>query len=313
MAGVVATIPVTENSHGFNGILGLGAGHPLLMGIPKTVPQPEKEDEDDQDSLLSYLEVQARLGSSLTPKELLAIWMAKKKPVAEVSVEETSNTSSDSSMSSVSTASPTASPEATPTTAIPPTPGLPTPVSPPTTSPTATAVTTEAPSTPKRVPKKTPPKVTKTTTPPPKKRSLDDLSPGMKSPQRMANGLHAYGCDHGSGVKDFVGYDKCYFTKKYCSQANYPNLCSGCDGVLVRGKGDSAQKLVKISGIFLVRCCRNAINHRDHPCTYALCHSCWAEKCEERRSPKKQRSNTILVLPGEKLNGDGTISAGNRR
>lgn len=115
-------------------------------------------------------------------------------------------------------------------------------------------------------------KASPTATPRKRKQRAEDLPPGVLSPERMSNGLHCKGCDHGK-LEDLTPYGKNYFTPKEFERENYPKECSGCHKSLLPGK--DPEKHCKISGIFEVRCCRNSINHSDHQCVFALCHTCW--------------------------------------
>ena len=139
-----------------------------------------------------------------------------------------------------------------------------------------------------------------------KKRHVEALAPGVKSPERLANGLYCKGCDHDK-LSAFIPYERSHFTVKLCALKNYPKDCSGCNRSLLPGK--DKEKFVQIRGIFNVKCCSNAINHRDHECVYALCHECFDMKKEERNSPAKKRGmkRSRFFLPGEICLGNGSI------
>ena len=310
--GVVEVLKVTKASHGFDGFLGICVGHPKLMAIQNVAAQETL----NHGSLLDILRAEAKKENSMTLQDILAVWDGKKGSSDKVGVA-------------------TISPEAkrtidtTPTsnTPIPPPPPLvertlplppPLPVA---TTPTV-AVTTPPPAavtTPP--PPATPPAAAAPSTPAVKtskgglcgrKRSLEDLAPGVRSPERMQNGLHCSGCNH-NDLKGLISYERNHFNTNLCSQLNYPDQCSGCKKSLPRTKDPRA--CVEIKGVFHVRCCHNAINHRDHPCVFALCHRCWVSKSAESSSPKKQRATRnagVKVLPGEVLLHDGTIAAANR-
>ena len=271
-------------------------------------PASEKEDkESDNNSLESYLKAQAESGSTMTIKELLDTWQAR-KPAREVIV--VAGAASPSATSSVSTITTDTSRETTPReateepvsedepTATPEAPQ--TPEAPPTPEPNSTARTIVTNESATQVP------VT-----PVKKRgretsAFSKLPPGTKSPERMMNGNHSWGCDH-DALKGFIPCDRRYFTKKECDKPNYPTACSGCHGLLVRGVDKKRE--VQIKGILNVMVCKNAFNHRDHECVFALCFACYQEKMDERKSPKKQRITNPRsnLLPGEKLLTDGQI------
>ena len=317
--GIVLSVKVLKEDYGFDGYLGYAAGHPALLGMSMTLPIPkggrteddeisEKEDkESDNNSLESYLKAQAESGSTMTVKELLDTWQAR-KPAKEVIV--VAEAASPSTTSSVSTITTDTSRETTPKNPAqepvseddpPATPTAPpTPKAPPTATTTSTAPTIVTNESATQVPVTPVKKRGRETT------NFSKLPPGTKSPERMMNGNHSWGCDH-DALKGFVPCDRRYFTKKECEKPNYPTACSGCHGLLVRGVDKTRE--VPIKGILNVMVCKNAYNHRDHECVYALCFACYQEKLEERRSPKKQRkTNTgAKLLPGEVLLPDGQI------
>ena len=309
---------VLKEDYGFDGYLGYAAGHPALLGMSYRlpVPQPGKEDETrgvedkgkDDLSLESYLKAQAQSGSTMTIKELLDTWQAR-KPAKEVIVA--AGATSPSTTSTVSTITTDATPanktqepslgHKTPvTTPVPPTP---------TTVATAPTIVTNVSAT---QPPVTPAKEALVS--PVKKRGRESsttnkLPPGVKSPNRMLNGNHSWGCDH-ANLKGFIPCDRRYFTAKECAKPNYPKVCSGCDGLLVRNVDKKRE--VTIRGILNVMVCKNGFNHRDHECVYALCHACYQEKMDERKSPKKQRKTSnsgANLLPGEVLLANGYIGS----
>ena len=102
--GVVASVKVTVQSHGYNGYLGLGAGHPQLLHLTMTLPTAkdekqkkleEKMDRPDpnQTDLLKFLTREAESGSKMTPQDILAVWLKNNNPAA-VTVKDQGSVSS---------------------------------------------------------------------------------------------------------------------------------------------------------------------------------------------------------------------------
>ena len=116
--------------------------------------------------------------------------------------------------------------------------------------------------------------------------SPNDLRPGQRSPQRMENNTYCYGCDH-DNLGNIVDCEKNSFTERRMEQRNYPTQCNDCKKSFLK---------IKITDMLKVRCCKNAINHREHKCVWAVCAPCYdtrAEKLEDsngRRSRKRQRT-----------------------
>ena len=300
--GVVQLVKATKMDHGFEGYLGICVGHPKLLQIQNVAAQ----EKTNQECLLNYLKEEAERGSQMTAQDILAVWEKKKENPESVTVNPRKVTAKSK---------PTVSPEANraSTPATPPlkkapepahvpaiTPTIADPPSPPTAPVPATpnacgykkSTSREAPATPKAAPTK--------------KRTVEDLAQGIRSPDRMANGLHCSGCNH-DNLKGLIGYERNHFNTSLCSQNNYPSQCSGCKLSLPRTKDPKA--CVQIKGVFQVHCCHNSINHRDHPCVFALCHKCWVQSCGEKPSPKKQRVSRFVVLLGEKLLPNGSLGA----
>ena len=97
MKGVVAVVEVTEASHGYDGYLGLGAGHPELDEAKFPTPKVELPDKT-QSTLLAFLKNEAEMGSEMTASEILAVWTKEAPPAQAVSV----STGTGTSLSSVS-------------------------------------------------------------------------------------------------------------------------------------------------------------------------------------------------------------------
>lgn len=144
--------------------------------------------------------------------------------------------------------------------------------------------------------------------------SVESLPPNAKSPERVENGNCTCGCAH-EDSGDLTDHKRSHFNKTLCSRDNYPKVCSGCKKSLSPPpqNADKSQKEKHciIGGVFMVRCCHNAVNHHDHKCVFCLCHSCWTERQPARtgdddRSARGKRSRTTrsLVLPGKRVVGD---------
>ena len=116
--------------------------------------------------------------------------------------------------------------------------------------------------------------------------SPQDLRPGQRSPKRMENLTYCFGCDH-DNLENLVDCEKNSFTKRRMEQRHYPTHCNDCKESFLK---------IKITDMLKVRCCKNAINHREHKCVWAVCAPCYdtrAEKLEDsngRRSRKRQRT-----------------------
>jgi hypothetical protein len=88
MEGVVAVVKVTKASHGYDGWLGLGVGHPQLLD--KKVITPTKP----EGSLMAYLQDQMKSGTEMTTAQLLEAFAKENKGDMVVSVSDASSTSS---------------------------------------------------------------------------------------------------------------------------------------------------------------------------------------------------------------------------
>jgi len=160
----------------------------------------------------------------------------------------------------------------------------------------------------KAVPKKTP-KATKIPSPSgirtPKKKIAwtKGLLPGQRSPERMQNGVHCKGCNHGD-LKNLQLYGPKYFTMANLKdKQHYPEFCSGgCERSLLPGK--DPKKFCKVTPTFMVCCCSNAINHDDIDCVFAVCTECYVKKDGSSRGTRI-RTQTNLLAPSEKQLPDG--------
>lgn len=87
--GVVVVVKVTRASHGYDGWLGLGVGHPQLLD--KKVITPTKP----AGNLMAYLQEQMKSGTDMTTAQLLEAWEKEnKKEDMVVSISDESSTSS---------------------------------------------------------------------------------------------------------------------------------------------------------------------------------------------------------------------------
>lgn len=115
--------------------------------------------------------------------------------------------------------------------------------------------------------------------------NLEDLRPGESSPNRNLKGLYIKGCDH-DNLGGLICYERPYFTAKELKKENYPQICAGCKKSLLPGK--DPEKFCTISGVAMVRCCKNAMSHREHKCQHVLCNECFL-KAREKAGPEKER------------------------
>ena len=300
--GVVKVIKANVADHGFEGYLGLCAGHKDLEEQPVNTPV--------QPSLYEFLKKQKEEGNgSKSLDDILAVWDASSSPkTAAPKVTPTVTPASEKAIVAVPGGECLALPN--PMTS----PTLPNPMTPPITEKPAPPPTLPNPIPEKPAPKARNPKPapTKNATTPetPTKRKVESLAPGAKSPDRMRNGNFCYGCDHG----DLVEYGRPHFNPKLCAQDNYPKACSGCKRSLLNGKDKSRH--CHIQGIWSVHCCRNAMNHRDHNCVYVLCHDCWVPKSpvkepstKKQRTSRRERRMALQLFPGERQLTDGRVIA----
>ena len=315
--GVVKVVKVAVETHGYEGYVGLCEGHPDLLvdTTEKNEAEPEK-----QTSLLDFLKKQKEEGNgSKSLDDILAVWDASSFPA-------TSSHPSPPKAAATTNAQTVTPPSEKAIVAVPlipvATPVLPTPTTPPAISasekpapkaksgPKKKKATT--PNTPQANKAKRPIETTTPNTPQAAKakRPIETLAPGAKSPERMRNGNYCYGCDH----DDLVEYGRPHFNAKMCAQLNYPKTCSECDRSFLSGK-DKTKHCV-IQGIWSVHCCRNAMNHRDHQCVFALCHDCWVPKSpvkepasKRQRTSGRERKMALQLYPGELKLQDGTVVA----
>lgn len=118
------------------------------------------------------------------------------------------------------------------------------------------------------------------------RKDVTELLPGQRSPYKMANGTHCYGCDH-ENLQGFRSYEKNWCTEVTSQKENCPKSCADCHLHFYK---DKAKVFAKDK---VVRACPNATNHRDHECVYALCQDCWVKKTEEKGRPSKRARRAI--------------------
>ena len=138
-----------------------------------------------------------------------------------------------------------------------------------------------------------------------------------RNTKRMKNGHRAYICNHANDL-ELVEFPKTYFTEEEMKKnKNYPTKCASCGkGFFVGRKVPDGR--VKVDNNNAVWCCQNGMNHRDHKCTYAKCHGCFALKEGQTTQPKRNRVQRKIVNPGEAVEKDAkgnnvTVPAGNKR
>jgi hypothetical protein len=87
-AGVVEVVKVTVATHGFDGFLGICAGHPSQIQHAQPMPPPGQDGDPRSiaDTLLTYLQKRANENCSMTAGNILADWTRMQQPASEVSV-----------------------------------------------------------------------------------------------------------------------------------------------------------------------------------------------------------------------------------
>lgn len=100
MKGVKKVVKVTETSHGYDGYLGLGEGHPALkLAHENPTPKEEESDKTQTSSLMAFLKKEAEKGSAMTAGEILAVWTKDDAPPSQsVTVSTGSESPSASSV-----------------------------------------------------------------------------------------------------------------------------------------------------------------------------------------------------------------------
>ena len=131
-------------------------------------------------------------------------------------------------------------------------------------------------------------------TPTKKRKGIEDLPPYQKSPDRMANGQFCFGCKH-TDLEKLTPYEQDHFKPSFCSLVNYPKACSFCARSLLPGKDRKLHCPIK--GIMVVRCCWNAVNHRDHECVFAMCHDCLIVESDKKVKELMQLRNQPTRSP----------------
>lgn len=116
------------------------------------------------------------------------------------------------------------------------------------------------------------------------------LKPGELSPERMKNGRWAVGCDH-DNLDELLSYERNFFSAKIMAEkeneAGFPKCCVVCQRSF-HPKGDN---LCVINRENPVRACRNAYNHIDYFCTFAMCNACWVTE-QEKVNGSQRRSRS---------------------
>jgi hypothetical protein len=116
------------------------------------------------------------------------------------------------------------------------------------------------------------------------------LQPGEISPDKMKNGLWAVGCDHDK-LDELLSYERNFFTAKILTEkeneAAFPKCCVVCQRSF-HPKGDN---ICVINRENPVRACRNAYNHIDYFCTFAMCNACWVTE-QEKVNGSQRRSRS---------------------
>ena len=144
--------------------------------------------------------------------------------------------------------------------------------------------------------------------------AIENLPPGVRSPHRMSNNLYCYGCDH-DNEEATSACEANYFTKEALAQDNYPQRCAGTCKELF--------STMKINHLNRIWCCKNAINHEEHPCVWAICTRCKTIRDEEMlakngssgrasRASRSSRNKRVVLEPGEKQLPNGCIIAAGR-
>ena len=164
---------------------------------------------------------------------------------------------------------------------------------------TATATPTRATrATRAKTPRDPPTRATRAKTPrDPPRTSPRKLAPLVGEYKKLAQTKAVQcGCDPSLHMLSvLVPFEKEYFLEGYLSQDNYPSECASCGKSLTHGKDFRYRKEVDRT-----YCCKFAVNHVDHCCTFALCPGCKGKYDEERKtvarvlgaasSPRKRRA-----------------------
>ena len=126
-----------------------------------------------------------------------------------------------------------------------------------------------------------------------KMEAIVQLKPGERSPTKMKNGNHCIDCDHGDHLSLRV-CDPKYFGKAYVHYENYPNNCAECEKGLFPGPNRCT---IDVNNP--VHACWNAVNHREHPCQFALCHPCWVDTSGKGEVQGRKRKRRKLYSPSK--------------
>ena len=303
-AGIAVFEKATVPSHGFDGWSGLSHKHQKMLRKHRNDLVEKRTTEEV--SLLAYIEINLKAGSTQSAAELVESWKASHQNPKTIEVTTDSPSVSTVTAASFSTIATAPSDSTEPV-------GLPAVAAAPVATPVATAPRKrdsaselERPSK-KRKTSKAVAKISKKSS----RRSSSD-SPKQKSKNGPSD---CRACDHDC-LTDLIPYERSHFQKAFCAQENYPSSCTGCNkSLLPARKGASPEERENhcvIRDVFQVRCCVNAINDPGHKCVFALCHSCWSD-LQASRSPRKKvrkaHDEGRAPLPGEVLGANGMIVA----
>jgi hypothetical protein len=122
----------------------------------------------------------------------------------------------------------------------------------------------------------------------------------------MENKKHAYGCDHDRLNNLVVPCEKGSFTNTTMKKDFFPTNCADC-------KWNFLEIRAEITHVKPIRCCKNAHNHRDHKCVWALCAPCYntkeAEKAEKEGPEAANAKRPAIWLQVRKGSPMETLAA----
>jgi hypothetical protein len=118
--------------------------------------------------------------------------------------------------------------------------------------------------------------------------------------KRMENGRNLYSCQK-HRLDTLESCEGAWFTKAQLEKENYPTACVGeqCKKLFTTAKKFDGKKYCKVNATLCAYVCRNALNHRDHECTFAYCNSCFSKKNLESTTTRT-RKRVQRIQPGEK-------------
>ena len=124
-----------------------------------------------------------------------------------------------------------------------------------------------------------------------------------RNTKTMENGRKAYICRHNND-STLGQWGVGYWTDKLMSLKNYPTNCAGCGKRFSQGR-KVPEGCVRVDNNNPAWCCNNAMNHRDHKCTYAKCFGCVVgatiAREEKEGRPKRKKQPRQIVNPGESV------------